>query len=68
MINAYKLTNGDAAIQLDCDMQDPPEFIGEFVKKWEDGVDYVYAIRKNRQENFLMKNLRKIFYRLINLI
>ena len=68
LINAYKLTNGDAAIQLDCDMQDPPEFIGEFVKKWEDGVDYVYAIRKNRQENFLMKNLRKIFYRLINFL
>ncbi len=68
LINGYKLAKGDAAIQLDCDLQDPPELIDEFIKKWEDGYDYVYAIRKNRKENFILKNLRKVFYRLINLL
>ena len=68
LINAYKLTKGDAAIQLDCDLQDPPELIEEFIKKWENGYDYVFAIRKNRKENFILKNLRKVFYRLINIL
>ena len=66
LINAYKLANGSAAIQLDCDLQDPPELIEEFIKKWEEGYDYVYGIRKNRKENFIIKNLRKAFYRTIN--
>ena len=68
LINGYKIAKGNAAIQLDCDLQDPPELIDEFIKKWEDGFDYVYAIRKNRKENFIIKNLRKIFYRLINFL
>ncbi|WP_440938064.1 glycosyltransferase family 2 protein [Candidatus Pelagibacter sp.] len=68
LINAYKFSSGDAAIQLDCDFQDPPELIDNFIKKWEEGYEYVYAIRKNRKENFLIKNLRKIFYRLINFL
>tara|TARA_A100000164_G_C21937405_1_gene788761 strand:- start:1396 stop:2331 length:936 start_codon:yes stop_codon:yes gene_type:complete len=68
LINAYKLAKGSAAIQLDCDLQDPPELIDKFIKKWEEGYDYVYGIRKNRKENFLMKNLRKVFYRLINFL
>ena len=52
LINAYKFSSGDAAIQLDCDFQDPPELIDNFIKKWEEGYEYVYAIRKNRKENF----------------
>lgn len=68
LINAYKLANGSAAIQLDCDLQDPPELIDEFIKKWEEGYDYVYGIRKNRKENFVIKNFRKAFYRIINFL
>ncbi len=68
LINAYKLAKGDAAIQIDCDLQDPPELIEEFIKKWEDGYDYVYAVRKDRKENFILKNFRKAFYRLINFL
>ena len=68
LINAYKLAKGDAAIQLDCDLQDPPELIENFIKKWEEGFDYVYAIRKNRKENIILRNLRKVFYRVINFL
>jgi polyisoprenyl-phosphate glycosyltransferase len=68
LINAYKLAKGDAAIQLDCDLQDPPELIENFIKKWEEGYDYVYAVRKNRKENIILKNLRKVFYRVINFL
>jgi polyisoprenyl-phosphate glycosyltransferase len=68
LINAYKLAKGDAAIQLDCDLQDPPELIEDFIKKWEEDYDYVYAVRKNRKENIILKNLRKVFYRVINFL
>jgi glycosyltransferase involved in cell wall biosynthesis len=57
---------GDAIIQLDCDLQDPPELIPEFLKHWEDGCKVVYGIRRSRQENAILHLSRKIFYRLIN--
>ena len=68
LFNAYKFAKGSAVIQIDCDFQDPPELIDEFIKKWEEGYDYVYGIRKNRKENFLIRNLRKVFYRIINFL
>jgi dolichol-phosphate mannosyltransferase len=61
----YLLASGDAAIQLDCDLQDPLQVVREFIKKWEEGYAVVYGIRKNRKEFWLMTLTRKIFYRLI---
>jgi dolichol-phosphate mannosyltransferase len=62
----YMLVRGDAAIQIDCDLQDPPELIGDFLREWEAGSRIVYGIRRTRQEGFLITRLRKIFYRLID--
>ena len=39
-----------------------------FLKEWENGFDFVYGIRKNRSENFLMQLIRRIFYRLMSKI
>lgn len=64
----YIKSRGDAAIQLDVDLQDPPELIKVFLKEWENGFDFVYGIRKNRSENFLMQLIRRIFYRLMSKI
>lgn len=33
--------SGDAIIYLASDLQDPPELIGDFIKKWEDGYKIV---------------------------
>src|SRR5207302_4148079 len=57
---------GDAAIQLDCDLQDPPGLIVEFVRKWEEGYQVVYGIRSSRKEGWRITLSRKIFYRLID--
>lgn len=63
----YVNTRGDAAIQLDCDLQDPPELITEFLKRWEDGYRVVYGVRGSRpNENPLLFHCRRIFYRLID--
>jgi glycosyltransferase involved in cell wall biosynthesis len=42
------LARGRAAITMDSDLQHPPEIIPELIKKWQDGVEMVYAVRRNR--------------------
>lgn len=61
----YISAKGEAAIQLDADLQDPPELIPEFVRYWENGCKIVYGIRKKRLENCILTITRKIFYRLL---
>ncbi|MBX2811305.1 MAG: glycosyltransferase [Myxococcales bacterium] len=68
ILTAYLKSRGDAVVQLDCDLQDPPELIFEFLTKWEEGYDVVYGIRKKRDEHFLMETIRKVFYRLANFL
>lgn len=63
---AYINSTGDAAVQIDCDLQDPPELILSFVKKWEEGYAVVYGIRKTRKEGFFITSLRKVFYFIID--
>ena len=55
---------GDSVILFDGDLQDPPELIPEFVKKWEKGYDVVYGIRNKREGNKLLQLSYKLFYRL----
>jgi len=35
---------GDAVVLLDGDLQDPPEVIEKFYKKWLEGYDVVYGV------------------------
>jgi glycosyltransferase involved in cell wall biosynthesis len=66
ILTGYLKARGDALIQLDCDLQDPPELIPEFLKHWEEGCAVVYGVRQSRQESALMNYSRKLFYRLAN--
>lgn len=59
---------GDCAVMLYADMQDPPEVIPEFVKKWEEGYKIVTGIKSQSKENKLMYALRNIYYNLISKI
>jgi glycosyltransferase involved in cell wall biosynthesis len=68
LLTGYTYATGDAAVQLDCDLQDPPELIPEFVRKWEQGYQVVYGIRTERQESRWMSITRKFFYRLIDFL
>jgi polyisoprenyl-phosphate glycosyltransferase len=64
----YGKAQGDAVIQLDADLQDPPELIEEFLLKWKKGYQVVYGVRKTRQESFASQAMRRLFYRLIDRI
>ena len=59
---------GDCAIQMDCDLQDPPSLFPEMLDLWRKGNQVVYGIRKTRKEGVLISFARKAFYRLIDLL
>ena len=63
------LSKGDAIIPIDVDLQDPPELIVEFVKKWQEGYDVVLAKRADRSsDSFFKRKSAEQFYRLHNKI
>jgi polyisoprenyl-phosphate glycosyltransferase len=65
--NGVLAATGDAVILfMPVDLQDPPELIPTFVKHWEAGAEIVYGIRAQRQEPFLMRNARKLYYQLLS--
>jgi glycosyltransferase involved in cell wall biosynthesis len=54
---------GDAVILLDSDFQHPLEILPDFIKKWEEGYDMVYAVRQNREdESWLKRTCARAFY------
>jgi dolichol-phosphate mannosyltransferase len=60
------IAEGDAVILMDGDLQDPPELITEFVVKWREGFDVVYAVRRTRKGESPFKLFTaRLFYRII---
>ncbi len=64
--NGVMAATGDAVLLfLPADLQDPPSLLPEFVKLWETGYEVVYGIRAQRNEPWLMRSLRTVYYRLL---
>lgn len=59
---------GDCAIMLYADMQDPPEVIPEFIRKWEEGYLVVTGIKSKSKENPVMYAIREVYYKLLEKI
>ncbi len=65
--NGVLATSGDAVVVLlAADLQDPPEVIVDFVRKWEEGHQVIYGIRANREEGLMMRIVRKAYYRAVS--
>lgn len=61
--NGVMASSGDAVLLfLPADLQDPPELLPQFVKRWEQGYEIVYGIRATREEGWLMRQVRKSYY------
>ena len=56
---------GDAVVVMDGDLQDVPEVIPQFVEKYQEGYDVVYAKRVRRKEPWLLRACYFLFYRLM---
>lgn len=55
--------NSDACVLMTADLQDPPELIHDFLRKWEDGFHNVYGVVTERQGTGPIRTLNsKLFY------
>ena len=59
----------DAAISLDCDLQDDINAIDECIEKYKQGCDIVYCVRDNREsDTFFKRNTALAFYKLMSVL
>ncbi|MGO9303868.1 MAG: glycosyltransferase family 2 protein, partial [Candidatus Korobacteraceae bacterium] len=65
---ALDYVSGDAVVLMDGDLQDIPETITEFVKRYQEGYDVVYATRASRKESWYLRLCYFLFYRLQTLL
>lgn len=66
--SGMKLATKEAVVLLDGDLQDPPEIIPSFIKKWRSGADVVYGRRRQRQMGFIQLFIYRSFYRVFSLL
>ena len=64
--SGMEVARGDALVFLDGDLQDPPELIEKFYKKWLLGYDVVYGVRTKREAPIFMELMYKAFYRIFH--
>jgi glycosyltransferase involved in cell wall biosynthesis len=64
--HALLQAKGDAVIAMASDLQDPPEMIEQFVRKWEEGFKIVLAQKLESEESPLFFLVRKIYYSVVN--
>lgn len=62
----YCVDKCDCAISLDADLQDDVDALDEFVKKFIEGCDVVYGVRKSREkDSFFKKTTAEGFYKVM---
>jgi dolichol-phosphate mannosyltransferase len=59
---------GRAVVLMDGDLQDPPEVLDQFLAKWREGYEVVYAVRTRRKEGPFKRAGYFLFYRLLRAI
>ncbi|MPS72032.1 MAG: glycosyltransferase [Chryseobacterium sp.] len=59
--------DGNAVISMDADMQHPPAMIPDMIKKWEEGYDVVYTIRRySKNISFFKRKTSDFFYHILS--
>lgn len=59
---------GQGVVIMDADLQDPPEVLPQFISKWKEGFDVVYAVRTKRKEIWWKRAAYDLFYRLLKYV
>lgn len=68
IFECFRYASGDCAFLVFGDLQDPPEMLPEFVKKWEQGYKCIVGQKKKTNEGKVMTQFRKMYYCMINLL
>lgn len=62
-----ELTEGDAVIVMDCDLQHPPQTIPQMWKLWQEGAEIVEGIKRSRgRESLGYKLSAGLFYKIMS--
>ena len=64
--HALLQSQGDAAIFLVADLQDPPTLIKPFLEKWREGFKIVLGVKTQSRETPAMFLVRKLYYELVS--
>ncbi len=64
--HAILQAQGDGVIAMCSDLQDPPELIPEFVRRWQQGTKVVLAQKNQSEESPLFFLIRKTYYKLLD--
>ncbi len=60
--NALLQAHGDAIVTMSTDLQDPPEVLDEFIKKWEEGFKVVVGVRSVSNNGLFLDMFRNLYY------
>ncbi len=63
--HAFLEARGDAIMSCVADLQDPPELIPEFVRKWQQGYKVVIGVKQGTRDSWLMGRVRRFYYWLV---
>ena len=63
--HALLQAKGDAVISIVADLQDPPEMIVNFIKKWEEGYKIVIGVKEKSEESPIFFAIRRLYYNVI---
>ena len=63
--NALLNSSGDAVVWMCTDLQEPPEMIEEFIRKWQEGYKVVCGVRSGTKASFLLECFRKMYYSML---
>ncbi|MET0309798.1 MAG: glycosyltransferase family 2 protein [Sphingomonas sp.] len=66
LLVAYQNARGACSVQIDCDLQDPPDLIPRMLALWREGHQVVYGVRRSLAEGRFKAMMRRWFYRGIN--
>jgi glycosyltransferase involved in cell wall biosynthesis len=59
--------DGDAVVLMDADLQHPVRLVKDFLERWEQGFQSVYAVRRDRSDETALKRWStRAFYKAIN--
>jgi len=64
--HALLQAEGDAVMLLVSDLQDPPELISDFLRRWEQGSKVVVGVKEHSDESKLFFLARRIYYRIVS--
>jgi polyisoprenyl-phosphate glycosyltransferase len=69
MTAGLSAAQGDAAVIMASDLQDPPELIPRFIEKWEEGYENIFQVINRRpDESRFRRFCAAAFYRIINAV